>query len=164
MGRITRGIAAVAAALTLAGCSGMAGTDTTRTITSPPGEPVFIPKTPTMEPVAAACAPAPTALVDTIDQLFTGGEHLEHAQAVAGPNDATYIGGNIVDATGRKVSSQDTWVKLGSGVFALTSDARSRTLAPDGRDLDGIYMEWPDYNTAVSECVGAVERADNAGG
>lgn len=112
---------------------------------------------PTMQPISPPCRPAPPVLVDMINSLFTSGEHLEHTQSVHAP-DATYIGGNIIGADGRKVSSQDTWVELDGAIFAITSDARRRTLAPDGRDLAGIDMEWPTYNAAVNECVGVVER------
>ncbi|CAN5396675.1 hypothetical protein BH09ACT8_BH09ACT8_45830 [soil metagenome] len=57
-----------------------------------------------------------------------------------------------------KESSQDTWVLSNGQVYALTSDARSHTLLPDGRDLDTHFFEWTDFNDAVSKCVGDIER------
>jgi len=135
----------------------------TTTATKSMNEPIFIPKPSTLAPVSIPCRPAPPVLVDIINGSFTSGEHLEHMQAVHAP-EATYVGGNIFDSTGRKVSSQDTWAELDGAMFAITSDARRRTLLPDGRHFPGIEREWPEYNAAVSKCVGAVERAAKAGG
>lgn len=80
-----------------------------------------------------------------------------------GPHGAVYIGGNIVSATGSRVSSHDTWVYTGDVFAALTLDARERTGMGDGRKLPGIKGQWTDYNDAVSECVAAAVRAANAG-
>lgn len=153
------GIAAAVAVMAVAGCGGGGRPATTSSPTQ-----IFIPKTSESAAATAACYVPSTAMVDTINQLLTGGEHLEHAQAVDGPGNTTYIGGNIFDASGQKLSSQDTWVEAEGLMFSITSDARSRSAAPDGRKLAGIKLEWPTYNTAVNRCVGAVERAENAGG
>jgi hypothetical protein len=112
---------------------------------------------------AAGCLPAPAAIVDIINANFTNGEHLEHAQSVHGTHAETYVGGNIVDTAGTKVSSQDTWVQSDGAVYALTSDARRYTLLPDGRRLETHFWDWTDYNDAVGKCVGDLERAQNAG-
>lgn len=119
---------------------------------------------PTMAAPPSTCSDAPTAIVDIINASFTDGQHLEHAQAVTGPNSTTYVGGNIFDAAGVKESSQDTWVLSDGVVYAITSDARQRTTLPDGRDVEGIALEWPGYNDAVGACVGQLERAENQGG
>lgn len=150
--------AAICVALILTGCGGESRSPNH---TATPSGPVFIPRTeqPTVAPLA--CRPAPDGLVDTIDAAFTGGEHLEHAQAVGAPNGVTYVGGNIMDAVGKKLSSQDTWALVGGDLYALTSDARRRTAVPDGRDLRVHYLDWSKYSDAVNRCVGDVERAEN---
>lgn len=98
-----------------------------------------------------------------VDASFTGGEHLEHAQAIDGPEDETYVAGNIFGPDGKKESSQDTWVLHGGVLYSLTSDARKRTLLPDGRDVAAVEFNWPEFTDKVNECVGAVERAENQG-
>lgn len=134
--------------------------------TSSPSSPLALPKPkfPASPADTAKCHEAPQRIVDMIDAAFTDpGEHLEHAQAVDGPQSMVYVGGNIFDSTGQKVSSQDTWVMSNGQLYALTSDARRRTLLPDGRDLEAHYWTWTDYNDAVGKCVGALERAANQG-
>ena len=136
----------------------------------PPGPPTTRAATSTAPPPAAPakmelpCKPAPQTIVAIIDAAFIDGQHLKHAQSVEGPQAMTIVGGNIFDAAGIKESSQDSWVLFNGGVFALSGDARRQTLLPDGRDLDPIFWDWPQYNDAVGKCVGAVERTENAGG
>jgi len=110
------------------------------------------------------CHPAPQQIVAIINAAFVDGQHLEHAQAIDGPRATTIVGGNIFDAAGDKESSQDSWVVFNGGVYALSGDSRRRTLLPDGRDLEPIVWDWPEYNDAVGACVGDVERAENARG
>src|SRR5690348_12022367 len=110
----------------------------------------------------SGCEAAPQEIVDKINEAFTGGEHLEHVQAIEGPHAMTYVSGNIFTAAGVKESSQDTWVVYDGNVYALTSDARKRTTLQDGRDLPEHYNSWPQYNDQVSQCVGIVERAAHA--
>ena len=81
-----------------------------------------------------------------IDAAFMNGEHLEDAQALDGPQAVTYVGGNIIDADGQQESSQDTWLLFDTNVHALISDARRRTLLPDGRHRLGVDGTWTDYN------------------
>ena len=109
------------------------------------------------------CKEAPSAVVEIINASFTNGEHLEHAQAVEGPQTMTYVGGNIFDPSGTKLSSQDSWVLSDGVVYALTSDARRHTVLLDGRDLEAHFWDWAEYNDAVGKCVGDVERAANQG-
>jgi hypothetical protein len=151
MGRI---VAAIAAMTLLAGCAPTASQSATRAPTTAWSA------APTMEPEATSCVEAPSAIVEMINAAFTDGERLEHTQAVNAPNDMTYVGGNIFGADGTKESSQDTWLVSNGALHALTSDARRRTMLPDGRDVDPA---WGQYNAQVNRCVGQVERAANAG-
>lgn len=94
-----------------------------------------------------------------INAAFTDGEHLENMQSVSGPSGMVIVGGNIVDPSGKRVSSADSWVMSGGAIYGLSSDARRHTLVPDGRDL--IPGNWATYNDAVGECVVAATRAAN---
>lgn len=69
------------------------------------------------------------------------------------------VGGNIVDPTGMRVSSADSWRMSGGAIYGLSSDARRHTLVSDGRDL--IPGNWATYNDAVGECVVAATRKAN---
>lgn len=98
----------------------------------------------------------PAEVVKMISASFTKGEHLEHISSV---NDAAhgyvYVGGDITDATGKKLSSQDTWlVRNGSPslIWAMTRDARERTTFADGRNVAG--SDWTTFNDQLGECVG----------
>ncbi|MCV7173869.1 hypothetical protein H7I41_28500 [Mycobacterium manitobense] len=159
MGRI---FAAIAAVLVIAGCGGPDRPPKSTTVSYGAPlvtEPAIEQPVTTVSP-AANCTEAPTAIVDMINAAFTDGEQLEHTQAVNAPDATTYVGGNIFGADGTKASSQDTWLVSNGAVFAITSDARRRTLLPDGRDIDPA---WGQYNAAVYQCVGQVERAANPG-
>jgi hypothetical protein len=160
----------LAIASVLAGCGG--GSEH-HAATTPPSSsfdaiprispiPIPVPPGATLAPTSG-CDLAPGRVVDIINASFTNGEHLEHAQSVDGPKAVVFVGGNIFDATGTKVSSQDTWALSDGQVYALTSDARRHTLLPDGRDLPTMDWDWADYNDTVSKCVGDVERAENQG-
>lgn len=123
----------------------------------------LLPK-PTAQPEPLACHEAPSVIVETINAAFTNGEHLEHAQSVNGSHAETYVGGNIVDAGGTELSTQDSWVLSNGVVYALTSDARRHTTLPDGRDLKTHEFDWTDYNDGVGKCVGDAARAANRAG
>ena len=157
-------VALAVAPLLLAGCT---SPDRNLAATPSPSD-SFIPVPPSMSAstAPAGCQDAPSRIVDIIDASLTDGEHLEHTQAIEGPHSTTYVGGNIFGANGMKVSSQDTWVLSNGQVYAITSDARQRTLLPDGRHVPLLRPDWGVYNAAVNTCVGQVERAENqrAGG
>lgn len=104
----------------------------------------------------AHCKDAPSGVVAVIDAAFTDGEHLENTQAIDLPKAMTIIGGNIVNSAGKRVSSQDSWLFSDGAVYALTSDARRRTMLPDGRDL--LYFDWATYSYQVGTCVGRATK------
>jgi hypothetical protein len=149
-------VAAIAAMMLLAGCgnSSEKPSQSTPMLSRPPAA------APSQTARTPSCSPAPAAIVDMINAAFTNGEHLEHAQSVEAPKAVTFVGGNIFGADGTKASSQDAWLVSGGQVYALSSDARRRTLLPDGRDL---ATDWPTYSDEVGTCVGDVERAENLG-
>lgn len=180
-----RGIAialvSIGVSAALVACDGGSSTDTATTTPTtttaaadgiPRISPVPIPvpsDTPTPPNTAAApntpvpsagpgCDEAPARIVEMINAAFTKGEHLENMQSVSGPSGTVIVGGNIVDATGTRVSSADSWVMSGGAIYGLSSDARRHTLVPDGRDVIG---DWTTYNDAVGECVVAATRAAN---
>lgn len=164
-GGIGKGVViAIATGAFLAGCvggctfgvvtsSGHSARDTGTVHTSP---------APITQSSISGCREPGHGTVDVINGGFTAGEHLADVQAVNSAT-ATYIGGNIHNDNGEKLSSQDTWALVDGQVYALTSDARSRTAFPDGRHLPALEWEWADGNNAVGPCVGAVERARNTG-
>lgn len=99
-------------------------------------------------PITPTCSQAPAAAVEAINATLLPGEHLEHAQTIDVP--FTLVGANIVDASGTRVSSHDSWIIWHGKVFGLSSDAWQRS--GDGRDLiDG----WSEFNDVVGECVGS---------
>lgn len=126
-------------------------TRATSTRVAPPIAPM---PTPTVR-----CKDAPAGIVAMIDAAFTDGKHLENAQSIDLPKAMTIVGGNIVDPDGTRVSSQDSWLLSGGIVYALTSDARRRTMLPDGRDL--LYFDWTTYNDQVGTCVGQATKSAN---
>lgn len=182
--RPMRGIAIalgiISASAALAGCGGGSSTDATTTTPTtttlaaddiPRISPVPMPvpsesPAPTITavpntPIPAAgpgCDEAPARIVALINAAFADGEHLENMQSVSGPSGTVIVGGNIVDATGTRISSADSWVMSGGAIYGLSSDARRHTLVPDGRDVIG---DWTTYNDAVGECVVAATRAAN---
>lgn len=174
---IAIGFVSIAVSVALVGCGGGSSTDVATTTTttasaadtipriSPVPMPVpsntpAAPSTP-IGPVPAAgpgCDEAPARIVEMINAAFSNNEHLENMQSVSGPSGTVIVGGNIVDATGTRVSSADSWVMSGGAIYGLSSDARRHTLVPDGRDVIG---DWTTYNDAVGECVVAALRAAN---
>lgn len=160
-GRFAAGAAAIAISVAACGSPSTTATSTTTTTTPPTVAPTaserwLAPSTSSSTAAAAACDEAPARVVEMINAAFTNGEHLEHAQAVRGPNAMTFVGGNIYDAAGERVSSEDAWVLSNGAVYALTSDARRRTLLQDGRDLD---QNWTQRVEPLGACVSRVARA-----
>jgi len=95
------------------------------------------------------CKEAPSTIVSIINATFTGGEHLENTKSVIGLHDLVYVGGNIM-AGAQRASSGDVWVVQHGGIYSLSSDARKRTLLPDGRDLASAGDQ---YGSAVIDCI-----------
>lgn len=122
-------------------------TSRTRTFSAPvpTPAPVAVPAAPS----SPACGPAPVALVELINQSFTGGEQLARATAVNAPRDMVYIAGDI-EAGGQRVSSADVWLYQHGAILALSSDARKRTMFADGRDFASAGDE---YGTAAQDCI-----------
>lgn len=115
-------------------------------LTTPPGA---------LPPTGNRCQEAPSRIVEIINAAFINGEHIENTQSIDGPRGITYVGGDITSADGKRISSRDTWAVSGGAVYAITSDARRRTLLPDGRDLDPF--DWPQYNDELADCVARVD-------
>lgn len=114
-----------------------------------PTPPASTPEPVVAAPVSSACGPAPVALVELINQSFTGGEQLARATAVNAPRDMVYIAGDI-EAGGQRVSSADVWLYQHGAILALSSDARKRTMFADGRDFASAGDE---YGTAAQDCI-----------
>lgn len=163
----------IVASSVLIACSGGSGTDATTTTAAAAVDiprispvPITTPPPPTPAPPAGpvpsagpGCGEAPSRIVEMINAAFTNGEHLENMQSVSGPSGMVIVGGNIVDASGTRVSSADSWMMSDGAIYGLSSDARRHTLLPDGRDL--IPGNWATYNDAVGECVAAATRSAN---
>lgn len=107
---------------------------------------------PTPQPVEyLPCQPAPATVVEIVNASFADGtSQLRNAQAVELPQAMTYIGADIYQGDER-VSSQDRWLVSGGAVFAISPDARRRTLLPDGRDL--LPMDDYDERQSLDACV-----------
>jgi hypothetical protein len=115
----------------------------------PPRTPQYTPP-PTVAAPTIPCKPAPDNLVAVINASFTdSSEQLVRAVSVEAPKDMIYIAGDI-EAAGRRVSSADVWMFQHGAMFALSSDARRRTIFADGRDFASAGDE---YGAAVQECI-----------
>jgi hypothetical protein len=98
------------------------------------------------------CTPASDSVVAFLETMITeGGLRLDDAYVVDGAK-GQYVGANFFDETDRRVSSADVWINRNGVWYALSSDARSRTSLPDGRDYASAGDE---DGTAVQDCVTA---------
>ncbi|MCV7230647.1 hypothetical protein [Mycolicibacterium komossense] len=146
MGRI---VAVLVVAVMLAGCGSTQRSEMPTSLaphSEPPETSIAAAPPP---PAAAPCSQAPAGFVDLINKSFTGGETLGNAQSVTGPKDMVYVGGNILHGS-ELISSGDVWLAQHGALYALSSDARKRTLLPDGRDLASAGDQ---YGSALVDCV-----------
>lgn len=139
----------VMASVLVVSCSGGHTTYVTPSA-RPPSAATATSASPSATAAPIACQPAPAALVQLINAAFTDGEQLDHPAAVNGPNDATYIAGDITKAK-EVVSHADVWLSQHGALFALSSDARKRTILADGRD---IAYAGDEYGSAAQACIG----------
>lgn len=114
--------------------------------------------TPALAPPSTAtatvpCQEAPSMIVDSINAAFTNGETLQNLAAVDLPDAMQYVGGDIFEGD-RRVSSSDRWLVSNGVVYAVSLDARERTLLPDGTDMQPTG--WEAYHAAFEDCVAAV--------
>lgn len=116
-------------------------------------------------PLPASCnTPAPS-VVAAIDAAFIeADQHLEDAFLVYGADDVAYIGANIMDSTGTRLSSADVWAQSNGIIYSLSGDARRRTSFPDGRRALDISA-GDEFGTAVSDCIqiSIINRNANGG-
>lgn len=96
-----------------------------------------------------ACKAAPSSIVALINGAFTDGEQLIRPVALAGPDDVTYIAGDIA-RDGKVLLHANVWLAQGPLVFALSSGARKRTVLPDGRDF---WSAGDEFGTKVQDCI-----------
>lgn len=98
------------------------------------------------------CQAAPATVVDIINGSFLdGASRLENAQAVELPDAMTLIGADIYTGDSR-ASSWDRWLVSDGVVYAMSPDARRRTLLPDGRKLTAGLDDY-DYRESLDACV-----------
>lgn len=160
---------AVLVATAVAGCSSSNDSKSdAKATTAPPPSSEAAPSTsaspPSVDPLVmpAGCLAAPDQLLATINASFNDSSlQLVDAWSVAGQKDVTYIGGNIF-AGEKRVSSGDVWAAKGGAIFSLSSDARSRTVLPDGRKILDISA-GDEYGSLVSNCVTTAVRIRNTG-
>lgn len=107
----------------------------------------------TSKPLPAVCKTPEQSIIDQIDASFIEADrHLEDVFMVYGRKDVAYIGANIMDSAGTRVSSADIWAQSDGMLFSLSSDARRRTALPDGRKLLDISA-GDEFGSAVSDCI-----------
>jgi hypothetical protein len=119
----------------------------------------------TFTPLPPACKTPSASIIDQINASFIEtDQHLENVFMVYGRKDVAYIGADIMNAAGDRLSSNDVWANDGGVLFALSSDARRRTAIPDGRKILGISA-GDEFGTDVSDCVliGAINRKVTGG-
>jgi hypothetical protein len=134
-------------------------------VATPSSPPVVSPPTieRTLPPKLAApavCQEAPAAIVDIINGRFIGGQHLEDAQSLDGPDGSTYVGGNIVRPDGGPEASYEAWIYLNGVAYVLTDSARVVGRFPDGRDVTSIDF-YKDQYPRLANCVINVARLRN---
>lgn len=116
-------------------------------------------------PLPASCnTPAPSVIA-TIDAAFIEADHhLEDAFLVYGAGDVSYIGANIMDSAGTRLSSADVWAQSDGIIYSLSGDARRRTSFPDGRRALDISA-GDEFGIAVSDCIqiSIINRNTNGG-
>lgn len=103
------------------------------------------------------CTPADQADIDAITAGLTGGAtRIAEAYQVTGADGIRYIGANIYDAAGDKLSSADVWAFDGTDAYSLSGSARNdySTRLPDGRDLGGDLgiSAGDEYGTQAQDC------------
>ncbi|AUS31669.1 DUF2510 domain-containing protein [Rhodococcus qingshengii] len=107
----------------------------------------------TSKPLPTTCKVPAQSVIDQIDASFIEADrHLEDVYMVYGRKDVAYIGANIMDSAGTRVSSADIWAQSDGMLFSLSSDARRRTALPDGRKLLDISA-GDEFGSAVSDCI-----------
>lgn len=135
-------------------------TTTTIAATTPRATTSAVPTSTTLPVAAQTSKPLPTtckvpaqSVIDQIDASFIEADrHLEDVYMVYGRKDVAYIGANIMDSAGTRVSSADIWAQSDGMLFSLSSDARRRTALPDGRKLLDISA-GDEFGSAVSDCI-----------
>ena len=99
---------------------------------------------------------APEPIVDIIESNFRDSDYrLTETVSIDGPEDITYVGGNIRNSAGERKYSANTWVLVDGQVYSLSSGALSQSFLPDGRKLEQTNIagnEWTSYNDAVYKC------------
>ncbi|ROZ52979.1 DUF2510 domain-containing protein [Rhodococcus sp. WS1] len=107
----------------------------------------------TSKPPPSTCKVPARSVIDQIDASFIeADQHLKVVFMVYGRKDVAYIGANIMNSAGDRVSSADVWAQSDGMIFSLSSDARRRTAFPDGRQLLDINA-GDQYGSAVSDCI-----------
>jgi hypothetical protein len=160
----------VMAALGLAGCGSSPGAGSPPS-SLPPAVEASVPTTSTTLATTTtsrltdpdpSCTPAAEADVDQIETLLVEpAVRLGDAYTARGPNGFVYVGANIYDAAGERISHQDAWVRDDQVWYALTGSAREYSTWPASRDfLDRMPVTEqprPGDDTAqglFSSCVG----------
>lgn len=116
-------------------------------------------------PLPASCSIPASSVIAAIDAAFIeADQHLEDAFLVYGADDVAYIGANIMDSAGTRLSSADVWAQTDGIIYSLSGDARRRTSFPDGRRALDISA-GDEFGIAVSDCIqiSIVNRNTNGG-
>jgi hypothetical protein len=159
----------VMATTMLAGCSTGAANralNDTTTSSSPATTTTTVAATPpTQFPPAseqlAACTAADPVDIATIEASLIGEAHALDRVYIQELRGRRYIAGNILDSTGERLSSADTWVSEGPELYALSSSAEDYSTAPSARDRwPAILAESGDVEIELARCIIAAGRAD----
>lgn len=103
---------------------------------------------------AAGCVPAAADDIAPITANLVPPAASIGEAYVATSGELTYLGANIYDVDGGKVSSADVWVKRGGVWYALSGGARdsATALLGDGRDLPEAPSAGDDTGLRVQAC------------
>jgi hypothetical protein len=137
------------------------------TTSSPPPPSSAAPTNPpaAQRPLPSSCnAPSPSVIASIDAAFLEADQHLEDAFLVYGQRDVAYIGANIMDSAGTRLSSSDVWAQSDGVIYSLSGDARRRTSFPDGRRALDISA-GDEFGVAVSDCVqiSVINRNANGG-
>ncbi|MFD3812154.1 hypothetical protein [Rhodococcus sp. NPDC058639] len=169
--KLRAALIALPAALLLAACGGSTDTDdavvettttvaattsTAATTSAPASTSASALTTTALDP---RCTAAPSGTVTLVDTALVDDVHLQDPWTVEGEG-VTYVAGNIHDAAGERVSSADVWALSDGVLYSLSSDARERSVAVDGRSILGISA-GDEYGSLVQNCVATSVRNRN---
>lgn len=88
-----------------------------------------------------------------IDTALRGrADHVGEANVLLAGNGTRWVGANIYDADGARISNADVWIFYGPVPYALSGSAREYSALLDGRHVGEGASAGDDEGTIVQDC------------